>query len=314
MIRAVLVYLIAVVAIAAGAQTNDQEESNIGLPSYAGELISFLRPTGGQKIVAGDSITIELSVPDSVTIDYLAALCGSAMYELASPYVLRVPTRNDVLGEMTLSAIGKTAGGEMVTSEHVAVELVSGGDELLGLRAPVHSGFIGGVGCAASLYVKGEYSSGAERELPADSLTYTVTEGVEIVHVARDGAIVGLRAGRAKVLVRYQSSDLELEFRVGDHVCSNNEPLVVLPSAIDAMLGEEACLAALDIDDYDTCIGDTIEPANVVWTVEFEHGKYEGNGYEFCFTPEEVGYGIVKLEVSDMRGGTSLDITTIEVR
>ena len=313
MIRLLLSAILLSVCFAAVGANTDQDPPTAGIAEYAGRHLRFISPIDGQRIVAGDSLSIALSVAEGYEVNLIFVVLPGGMIELTHPFSKKILIDEEVIGEITFSALGKTQSGEMVASNDVSIEILSG-DELLEIVPRYSHGQIHGVGCTSSLSIAGIYSSGIERDLTEHATFYSVVEGSDVVCVMEDGVVVGRHPGEAVVLVVHEDHELEVSFTVGDGDCSNNRPQAELPPLIECELGIEACLDASLVRDFDSCFGEALDPNLIQWTVVMESGVIQGRGYQFCFLPEKVGDGIVKLEVTDSHGATSMTMSVVVVR
>jgi hypothetical protein len=283
------------------------------VPEYAGERVHFVSPAEGQEVVAGDSLAVELAVEDGLSLSVLLVTYPGGMMMLDPPYRTKLwidPTR---IGPMEFSALGKTAAGEIASSPSVTVLIGPGAAELVALTAHFDNQVLYGPGCLESLDIYGSYTDGIERELTGFRTRYSVVEGMDLICVTDDGVVVGRASGKAVVLVSHGDRELRIPVTVLDGECGNNPPHANLPREFAGRVGQELCLDAPGVFDHDSCLGESLDPAQYRWTLHFESEVHEGTGAVLCFTPDRPGTGVVSLKVTDQHGASSQTAATVRV-
>ena len=312
MMLTTIAIILAASALAAGGPAPG-DSTGIHLPEYAGRQLRFISPDDGQEVVAGDSLLISLSVPDGVEFETILVASTGMFYPLRKPFRVMTLIDESTIGKMTFKALGKTTTDELMASYDVTIDVVSAG-KLLEIAAWQPPERIYGVGRIESLYIRGRYEGGVERWITDHGTSYAVASGADVVCVTDDGIIVARKTGGAVVRVSHGDFAIELPIIVEDGPRLNNPPLAALPDLVEGRPGQEICLDASAVRDLDECLGEMLDPALMHWKLEFNDRVYEGDGYEFCFTPEDPGDGAVYFDVTDPHGATSQTFAMIEVR
>ena len=296
------------------SQVGDESRIESTVSEYGGRHIRFAAPYDGQYVVAGDSLVIELVTDGGVDLDSAFVVFPGGMLMLSPPFkgMLKIP--DDAIGEMELSALGTTSSGEMVSSIDIKISIGVGETELLEIVSEETDLYLLGPRCYRSLNIIGRYTDGVERNLTEEGAQYSVVEGGDVVCVTGEGVVIGRSSGQAMVSVAFGGHTLEIPVVVEDGDCGNNPPSADLASLIEATVGKRICIDASAVKDFDMCLGEVLPPDDIVWKVEFDDSTYEGRGFEFCFVPENVGDGLVRLEVTDSHGASSWTMSMIEVR
>lgn len=299
--------------IAAVCGATGPDSTSFQFPEYAGRQLRFVSPVDGQEVVAGDSLVISLSVADGCEIELVLVAVAGRICELHDPFTETIRIDEAELGTVVLTAVGRTVTGEIAGSYDVSVEVVTRAG-LVGIFPFSHQGRIHGIGCVSSLVIFGRYADGVERDLTELGTSYSVVAGSDIVCVTADGVVVGRRPGEAVVRVGHGGHELELPFLVGDGDCPNNTPQVGFATTVVCGSGQETCLQASQVRDFDECIGEALDPDRIHWKLESESGITEGRGYEFCFRPEKPGDGLLTLKVTDSHGASAWTMSVVEIR
>ena len=283
------------------------------VPEFAGEAIHFVSPTDGQRVVAGDSLLVQLMVDEGVELSNLLVSFRGGMMILDAPYRQKILIDAEQIGTMEFGALAKTVSGHMVSSPTVFIEVVAGKAELVSISDRSSTSYIYGPGCIESLYIYGTYADGVERDLTDYGTHFSVVEGSDRVCVTEDGVVVARSPGTAVVLAENSGHEVRIPITVMDGDCANNPPKADLQHEYAGKVGEELCFDAAGVRDFDTCLGEPLNPDLFYWRVSLQSDEYEGHGYTFCIVPEQAGFGLVQLEVTDVHGAKSTTVAMVRV-
>ena len=128
------ILLVVAMGMSAGGR-QQQEISPDDLPPYVGLAIRFETPTSGQKVAAGDSLAVVIDVDNNLQLETVTIVFPGGALFLEPPFRGWIPIARGRIGFMTLSAIGKTATGGMVSSKSITVEVEVRDAELAAVTA-----------------------------------------------------------------------------------------------------------------------------------------------------------------------------------
>ena len=298
------VALAMLVALLPAGGTHSQEPDASGIPEFAGELLRIAQPLGGQNVFAGDSMDVVVEVVGDVQLELVSiVLPGGAAFLNAPPFRLTFQIPIEHLGPLTLSALGKTTDGQLVSGPYVTVE-VGVRAALDRISASEETVRIAGPGDVRRVRVFGHYADDVERDITYRT-SYEVVEGGDLACVTDRGEIVGRAAGDAVVRVRDGGYEDDVRVIVGSRPRQNNAPDATLSGRYKGHAGEEICISARDCSDLDACLGEELSADSLRWQLVFDSATYEGVGWEFCLVPEKPGFGMLELTVTDRHSASS---------
>jgi len=300
-----------ILLLAAGAVLGQEEEWEA--PVYGGQKVAFVLPVDGQQVTAGDSLTIEMRVEEGIELTSMMVVFTGGGLVMEPPYRKRLWIDESRIGAMELTAMAFTTNGEMITAPNISVVIGTGEASLVSLSYRDFSDRLYGPGSIASLTIYGEYSDGVRRDLTDLDTYFSVADGSEFVCVTDEGVVIGKAPGEAVIFVEHGEHEVRIPVKVGDGQTGNNPPHVDLASEYVGVVGEELCFDDAVAYDFDACIGEPLNPDQFNWSVMFESVEHQGSGQTFCFTPHQAGHGVVRLQVVDMHGASSMTMASIMV-
>lgn len=285
-------------------RTHSQEPDAGRLPKFGGEMLRMVQPRSGQRVFAGDSMAVVVQVVGDVQLERVSIVFpGGAAFLSAPPFRTTLQIPNEHIGPMTLGALGETTDGDMVSSASVTVEV--GVRVALNLiSASEKDVTIQGAGDVYWIRVSGHYADGVARHITYQT-SYEVVQGESRACVTNRGEIVGRAPGDAVIRVRHGGYEEDIRVTIGTAPRRNNAPDAKLSDRYEGRANEEICISARTSTDLDECLGEALTADSIRWRLDFDTATYEGVGWEFCLVPENPGYGMLELTVTDQHSASS---------
>jgi len=175
----------------------------IGYDIAAVDLV-ISAPADGTSVSPGESVTIVVDDPNtpSAVSSVLLVGDGIAVADDAAPFEIDITVPIDLVGELTLSAIGSDGGGGFIGSNSIRLNVVSDA-VLLDLKVLPQDPILLSLGEQRSFVVIGTYDDGEQRDI-TDPSTGTVYASADptVATVDADGVVTSIGAGVTTVIAR----------------------------------------------------------------------------------------------------------------